>query len=92
MLYAVLYTPLGCAPLPDQQVVELTDEVLVLRLRALKTFFLSQGSDLPLWVGVFWVSLFKCFHNYIVFYIPLYNRYDHVFCLQTSLEKSQGDG
>jgi len=92
MLYAVLYTPLRCAPLPDQQIVELTDEVLVLRLRTLKTFFLAPGSDLPLRVVVFGISLFKCFHNYIVFYIHLYNRYDYVFCLQTSLERVKVTG
>ena len=69
-----IHTAGVCSALPDQQIVELTDEVLVLRLRTLKTFFLAPGSDLPVRVVVFGVSFFECFHNCIGFNVHIYYR------------------
>ena len=74
MLYAVLYT-LRCTHAAvgsaDQQVIELADEALVLRLRAFQALVLSHGSSLPRRVIVFRVSLFKCFHISFVLRLQL---------------------
>ena len=74
MLYAVLYTlrcihaAVGSA---DQQVIELADEALVLRLRAFQALVLSHSSSLPSRIVMLWVSLFKCFHISFVLRLQL---------------------
>ena len=54
-------------PLTDQKIIKLPDEILVFGLRSGKFLFLDPCADLPVWVVMLWVSLFKCFHNGIRF-------------------------
>ena len=78
MLYAVLYT-LRCTHAAvgsaDQQVIELSNEVLVFRLRTFQTLVLSHSSSLPSRIVMLRVSLFKCFHKLYCYLLFIYIIY-----------------